>query len=306
MTNFIHRLSDVQSKKIGERTKVWQYCVVLPDATIGSDCNICANCFIENEVTVGNRVTIKCGVQLWNGIKLEDDVFIGPNVAFTNDIFPRSGKHLAEHPKTVIQRGASIGANATILPGITIGVDAMVGAGAVVTSNVPPGAVVTGNPARVIRYVVPLDRKADKEISSGSEAKSEIPGVKWIELTTASDMRGELIVTQWNKHLHFSPKRIFFVCNVPSTQVRGEHAHRLCEQVLLAISGSVNVVVDNSICREEFILDDNSKALVIPPGIWASQYKYSPQSVLAVFASHDFDESDYIRDYDEFLEFRKR
>jgi acetyltransferase-like isoleucine patch superfamily enzyme len=148
---FIHPNSDVQTKQIGRGTRVWQYVVILPGAVIGRDGNICAHCFIENKVVVGDRVTVKCGVQLWDGVTLEDDVFVGPNVTFSNDLHPRSRNVTAALLPTLVKRGASIGANATILPGITIGEDAMVGAGAVVTKNVPAGATVAGNPARVIQ-----------------------------------------------------------------------------------------------------------------------------------------------------------
>jgi len=147
---FIHPNSDVQSKQIGEGTRVWQYVVVLPGAVIGRDCNICSHCFIENKVVVGDRVTVKCGVQLWDGVTLEDDVFVGPNVTFTNDLEPRSRNAAAKLLPTLVKKGASIGANATILPGITIGEGAMVGAGSVVTKDVPPGVTVVGNPARII------------------------------------------------------------------------------------------------------------------------------------------------------------
>ncbi len=146
----IHPLADVQSKKIGERTHVWQFCVVLEGATIGCDCNICSNCFVENDVVVGDRVTVKCGVQLWDGVRLEDDVFIGPNVTFCNDIHPRSKVYPEKFLSTIVRKGASIGANATILPGIEIGEGAMIGAGAVVTKDVPAGGVVVGNPAKQI------------------------------------------------------------------------------------------------------------------------------------------------------------
>ncbi len=146
---FIHPNSDVQSKQIGEGTRIWQFVVVLPGAIIGRDCNICSHCFIENKVAIGNRVTVKCGVQLWDGVTLEDDVCVGPNVTFTNDLQPRSKKAGFEPLPTVVRRHASIGANATILPGLTIGEGATIGAGAVVTRDVPAGAVVIGNPARV-------------------------------------------------------------------------------------------------------------------------------------------------------------
>lgn len=140
----IHPLSDVQSKNIGENTNVWQFCVILPGARIGSGCNICAQCFIENNVVVGNDVTVKCGVQLWDGMTVEDGVFIGPNVTFCNDRYPKSKNKDFTLERIVIRKGASIGANATILPGVEIGEDAMIGAGAMVTKNVPPREIVKG------------------------------------------------------------------------------------------------------------------------------------------------------------------
>jgi acetyltransferase-like isoleucine patch superfamily enzyme len=152
----IHPLSDIQSGQIGEGTRIWQFCVVLANAVIGADCNICSHVFIENDVLIGDRVTVKCGVQIWDGIRVEDDVFIGPNATFTNDPFPRSRQVLAKHPVTTICKGASIGANATILPGLVIGRGAMVAAGAVVTRDVPDYAVVKGNPAVISRYLEPL------------------------------------------------------------------------------------------------------------------------------------------------------
>lgn len=149
----IHALSDVQSANVGARTRIWQFVVILPEAVIGEDCNICSHCFIENDVVVGNRVTVKSGVQLWDGVRLEDDVFIGPNVTFTNDRMPRSRQYPDAFPTTHVRRGASIGGGATILPGLEIGERAMVGAGAVVTRDVPARAIVVGSPARVIGYV---------------------------------------------------------------------------------------------------------------------------------------------------------
>lgn len=149
---FQHPQALVESEKIGNGTRIWAFAHVLPGAKIGADCNICNHTFIENDVVIGDRVTVKCGVQLWDGITLEDDVFVGPNATFTNDAFPRS-KQPFELILTVVKRGASIGANATILPGIIIGEGAMVGAGAVVTKNVPPRALVVGNPAKVVRLL---------------------------------------------------------------------------------------------------------------------------------------------------------
>ena len=138
MGAFIHPLSDVQTKDIGENTRIWQFVVILPEAKIGNDCNICANSFIENKVSLGNNVTVKCGVQLWDGVTVEDDVFIGPNVTFCNDKHPRSGNRNFKLAPTLIKKGASIGANSTILPGVTIGENAMIAAGSVVFKDVAP------------------------------------------------------------------------------------------------------------------------------------------------------------------------
>jgi acetyltransferase-like isoleucine patch superfamily enzyme len=145
---FIHEKAEVQTQFVGCGTKIWQYTIVLRGAKIGSNCNINALCFIENDVTIGNNVTIKCGVQLWDGITVDDDVFIGPNVTFTNDKYPRSKVYPDEFVRTRIKRRASIGANATILCGITIGENAMIGAGSVVTKDVPDGELWYGNPAK--------------------------------------------------------------------------------------------------------------------------------------------------------------
>lgn len=151
MLKNIHPLSDVQSQAIGEGTRIWQFSVVLAGAKIGASCNICAQVFIENDVVIGDNVTIKNGVQLWDGLRIENNVFIGPNVTFTNDLHPRSKVYPAVFLQTIVKSGASIGANATILPGVTIGENAMIGAGAVVTKDVPADAVVIGNPAKIVR-----------------------------------------------------------------------------------------------------------------------------------------------------------
>ncbi len=148
MTCRIHSLADVQSKQIGEGTRIWQFAVVLAGATIGRNCNICAQTFIENDVVVGDNVTVKCGVQLWDGLRIGNNVFIGPNATFCNDKYPSSGNRAFHCLQTIIEDDVSIGANATILPGIRIGRAAVVGAGAVVTDNVPAGMTVVGNPAK--------------------------------------------------------------------------------------------------------------------------------------------------------------
>lgn len=149
----IHILSDVKSSRIGDGTNIWQFCVVFPDAVIGENCNICANVLIENDVSIGNNVTIKSGVQIWDGVTIEDNVFIGPNVTFTNDLFPRSKVYPDKFERTIIKKGASIGANSTIVAGNTIGENAMVGAGSVVTKDIPDNELWFGNPAKKIKDI---------------------------------------------------------------------------------------------------------------------------------------------------------
>src|ERR1035437_4384006 len=156
----VHPSAEVQSIKIGDSTVIWQYTVVLPGAVIGDSCNINSHCFIENDVLIGNNVTVKCGVYIWDGITIEDSVHIGPNVTFTNDLYPRS-KHNFEISKTVIKHGASLGANATIIAGITIGEFALIGAGSVVTKNIPNNTLWKGNPARQTAYVCNCGNKLD-------------------------------------------------------------------------------------------------------------------------------------------------
>ena len=147
MKSNIHHLADVQSVNIGKNTRIWQFCVVLANACIGQNCNINCNVFIENDVIIGNNVTIKSGVQVWDGVTIEDNVFVGPNVTFTNDLVPRSKIYPVKFEKTKLEFGSSIGANSTIIAGVTIGRKALVGAGSVVTKDIPPYTVWFGNPA---------------------------------------------------------------------------------------------------------------------------------------------------------------
>jgi UDP-2-acetamido-3-amino-2,3-dideoxy-glucuronate N-acetyltransferase len=159
-TPFIHPNALVDAgAHIGPRTRVWAFAHIVKGAVIGEDCNICDHTFVEGKVRIGNRVTLKCGVYLWDGLVLEDDVFVGPCAAFTNDLRPRSRQHPLEYPTTTLKEGCSIGANATILPGITIGRCAMVGAGSVVTRSVPDFGLVVGNPARLHGWVCRCGKK---------------------------------------------------------------------------------------------------------------------------------------------------
>lgn len=304
---FIHQTAIVEpGAKIGPKTRVWANSHILPGAVIGEDCNICDHVFIENEVRVGDRVTVKSGVQLWDGVTLEDDVFVGPNATFTNDPFPRSKQYPDQFEKTVVKHGASIGANATILPGLSIGAGAMIGAGAVVTRDVPPRAVVLGNPATIVGYTDTSVRSMPKTMEAGAVPDSSVRGVKLIALNHVPDMRGDLCAMEFSPSLPFQPRRAFLVYSVPNTRVRGEHAHKKCEQFLLCVSGSVAVIADDGESREEYVLSSPEVGLYMPAGVWGTQYKYSPDAVLLVLASLEYDPEDYIREYDEFLQWITR
>lgn len=300
---FQHPQALVESARIGRGTRVWAFAHILPGAVVGEECNVCDHTFLENDVVVGNRVTIKCGVQLWDGLRIEDDVFIGPNATFTNDPLPRSKQHLAKHPVTTVQAGASIGANATILPGLTIGRGAMVGAGAVVTRSVPPHALVVGNPARIVRYLGAEAPEAALVPAPAPAAQTALAvrGVTLDRKPVIKDLRGNLSVREFGKGLPFVPKRFFLVHDVPTKEVRGEHAHRGLHQLLICTHGSVAVVVDDGKNRQEVLLDSPELALHIPPMVWGIQYKYTEDAALLVFASEVYDPAGYIRDYAQFL-----
>jgi UDP-2-acetamido-3-amino-2,3-dideoxy-glucuronate N-acetyltransferase len=303
---FVHKNGLCESTKVGEGSRVWAFAHVLPGAEIGKDCNICDHVFIENDVVIGDRVTIKCGVQVWDGVRLENDVFIGPNATFTNDVFPRSKVYPTAFAHTVVKEGASLGANCTILPGLTIGTKAMVGAGAVVTRNVPPNAIVVGNPARIVGYVD--SRTADPELDSESKLRgkwnakeTKVAGVQLHEFPVFDDMRGSLSVGEFERQVPFMPKRYFLVFDVPSAEVRGEHAHRECHQFLICLRGSCAVMADDGNNRQEWKLSAPTTGVYLPPMTWGVHYKYSKDAILLVFASHQYDANDYIRDYDVFL-----
>ncbi len=309
MSHFVHALGCCESQQVGEGTRIWAYTHVLPGAVIGRECNICDHVFIENDVVLGDRVTVKCGVQLWDGVRIEDDAFIGPNATFTNDPFPRSKQQRTALPPTVVERGASIGANATILPGLSIGQHAMVGAGAVVTRSVPPYAIVMGNPARIVGYADSRPLQENVAAISGTAAASAtvqataVKGVTLHKLPLVHDLRGNLVVGEFEQHVPFAVKRFFMVFDVPSAETRGEHAHKQCQQFLVCVKGSVSVVADDGENRQEFRLDQPDLGVYLPAGVWGIQYKYSADALLLVFASEHYDATDYIRDYASFQAF---
>jgi UDP-2-acetamido-3-amino-2,3-dideoxy-glucuronate N-acetyltransferase len=305
----IHPTAEVHTRQIGAGSTIWQSTVVLAGAVLGENVNVNAHCFIEDDVVIGDRVTVKSGVYLWNGVRLDDDVFIGPNVTFTNDKFPRSKNHAAPLLSTRVEAGASVGGGAVLLPGIVVGRGAMVGAGAVVTKSVPPYAIVMGSPARITGYVENTVHATPgaglvAPRRPGPAPSAELVGVGQVRLHRLKyvpDMRGSLSVGEFERDIPFAVKRYFLVFDVPSEKTRGEHAHRTCHQFLLCVKGSCAVVVDDGTARTEVLLDAPDLGLHLPPMTWGIQYKYSADAVLLVFTSDYYDPGDYVRDYAEFM-----
>ncbi len=299
---FRHPASLVETEAIGPGTRVWAFAHILPGARIGADCNICDHVFIENDVALGDRVTIKCGVQLWDGVTIESDAFVGPNATFTNDPFPRSRVTPARFTPTLVKRGASIGANATIVCGVTIGVNAMVGSGAVVTHDVPANAIVVGNPASIHGYV---DASTGSPGGGGVPGQGDAPrdagGVMLLRVPEYADLRGSVIAWEHPQSLPFAPQRVFVLHSIPTREVRGEHALRTQQQFIVCLRGECSVLVDNGIERSEIRLSEIGVGLLVPPMTWTVQYRFSSDALVLVLASAPYDQADYIRDYAEFL-----
>jgi len=301
---FLHPAAICETSSIGSGTRIWAFTHILPGAVIGQDCNICDHVFIESDVIIGDRVTVKCGVQLWDGLRIADDVFIGPNATFTNDRFPRSRQRHAKKLNTTLDTACSIGAGAIVLPGLQIGTHAVVGAGAVVTHDVPPYAIVVGNPARIIGYeedCQPAETSSGVDVEASVRSALEvIAGVSFVQFPKFRDLRGSLIPIEFSDSLPFQPRRLFCVSEVTSQRIRGEHAHRECHQLLMCVNGSIRVLVDNGRQRREVVLDNPQQGLHIAPMVWASQRGFTADAVAMVLASHPYDNADYIRNYDDF------
>lgn len=304
MNYFIHPLADVKTKNIGERSRVEQFSVIFSGAKIGVDVNVYSHCLIENDVTIGDRVTVKPGVQLWDGLRVGDDVQIGPNVSFSQKPSENGQENSRGSAETIIHDAVSIGAGAVISCGISIGRNAVVAAGAVITRSIPPNAVVVGDPAKIVGYVNASAGSSLEPVHGNAEvgsAKTNVSGVTLLRLPLITDIRGNLTAGEFERTIPFEVKRYFMVFDVPSIETRGEHAHHECHQFLICVRGSCAVVADDGVNRQEFLLDRPDIGIHLPPMVWGIQYKYSPDAVLLVFASHYYDSADYIRDYSYFL-----
>ena len=311
----VHPRAICESAKIGSGTQIRAFAHVFEGAVIGRDTKVCDHTLIEGGAVVGDRVTVESGVQLWNGVHLEDDVFIGPNVSFASDRSSRGHGDSGEPVSTRVCKRASVGANATILGGLVIGQNATVGAGAVVTRSVPPNAVVVGNPARIHGYADSLRNEEREEPGRTDRASApelervrptRVPKVTLHRLPLSRDMRGSLVAGELHDEIPFEPKRYFLVFDVPSSEIRGEHALRRCHLFLTCVSGGCSLVVDDGERREEFRLDHPTLGIHLPPMVWSTQYLHSPDAILLVLASEHYDPDDYIRDYQEFLDELKR
>jgi UDP-2-acetamido-3-amino-2,3-dideoxy-glucuronate N-acetyltransferase len=291
---FIHPQALCESRRIGAGTRIWAFAHVLPGAQLGADCNICDGVFVENDVVLGDRVTVKCGVQLWDGLRVEDDVFIGPNATFTNDAFPPSRVPRVALPPTRLCRGASVGANATLLPGLTVGPGAMIGAGTVVNKDVPANAVMVGNPARIVGYV-------DAEDVGGPEAlRPGLPGAA-VQVEAFRDMRGRLAHWPLDQVLGFVPRRMYVVDGAPDGGARGGGAYRRSHQLLVATQGRLQVAMDDGRARVVVTLSDTACGLHVPPGVWTLQFGHSADAALLVLASEPHESEERVTDYGTFL-----
>ena len=297
---FFHKSAIVEpGARVGDRTRVWAFAHILPGAVIGDDCSIYDGVFVDSGVLIGNRVTLKGGVHVLDGVTLEDDVYVDSNAVLASGLFS-GGKHEQDKIlRTIVSKGSCIGANATVLPGIRIGAHALVEPGAVVTRDVPSYAIVAGNPASIHSYKSSETGKSiQSRVNIAGEEVLPVSKTKLMRLPEFEDMRGSLTFGEYDKHLPFIPKRYFVIFEVPSSEIRGEHAHREQHQFLVCLKGSCAIVLDDGSNRDEVVLNQPTLGLYIHPMIWATEYKFTRDAILLVLASDIYDEKDYIRDYD--------
>lgn len=299
--NSIHPNALVESSTVGPRCTIEAFAHVHEGAQIGIDCHIGTGAVVASEVVLGDRVVLRGGVQLRGNMTIGDDVTIGAGATFAA---PRSAA-LGDGPSCRIQRGVCIGENATIMPGVNIAPYAQVEPGAVVTRDVPPNAIVSGNPARISGYGnglrSPQVRGVGESVSEGSLRSLRVRGAQLLPIPLIVDLRGSLVFGEIGQQLPFELKRFFVVFDVPSEEVRGEHAHHELHEFLICLKGSISVAMDDGESHDEVRLDDPTVGLHIPPKLWRVHYKYSADAVLLSLCSDIYRADDYIRDYDDFL-----
>ena len=297
----VHANALCESERIGASSAISAFAFVHANARVGDNSTIGEFSVIGNMVSLGHRVSIGPGSKIVQGVQIQDDVGVGANVVFDAEGHSAPG----EVVQTIIEAGASIGSGSVVAQGVLVGRRAIVCEGAVVTRDVPPYAIVAGNPAAITGYSDEFGKRmASAELRKGDKPSGGLRGgyESIVHLRKATDLRGSLVVAELGSDLPFVPQRFFVVYDVPSLDVRGEHAHRRCEQFLICIKGSVKAVVDDGTSREEFLLDSADVGLYMPAMTWGTQYAYSSDAVLAVFASLPYDSADYIRTYEAFQE----
>jgi UDP-2-acetamido-3-amino-2,3-dideoxy-glucuronate N-acetyltransferase len=256
---------------------------------------------VAERARVGAGCVIEFGAVVPDGAVLEDEAVLGPHVVL---VAPAAGESTGA---PLVRARARVGAGAIVWAGVTIGSGAVVRPGAVVARSVPSGAIVEGNPATIVGYVAATRSHQAAPLRSGGQGvqpgamPTAVAGVTIHRLPVVSDLRGNLSVGEFGRHVPFDAKRYFMVFDVPSRETRGEHAHRECHQFLVCVRGSCAVVADDGRNRVEIALDALDVGAYLPPMTWGIQYRYTPDAVLLVFASHLYDADDYIRDYDAFL-----
>ncbi len=270
-------------------------------ADVDPSAKIDARAYVDPRASVGPGCVVLGGAHVGAGVTLEQGVHVGPNAVFAG--LPGA----AGDGPTLVRSGAWIGANATLSTGLTIGARALVRPGAVVTRSVPPAAIVEGNPASIVGYVGMAEQAAVAPFVA--EPPGRRPAVQPLPVKDVTlhhfpvipDLRGQLTVGEFDRQVPFKPLRYFLVYGVPSREIRGEHAHKECHQFLICLRGSCAVVADDGRNKAEVVLDTPDRGLYLPPMTWGIQYKYTPDAMLLVFASHHYDAADYIREYDTFL-----
>ena len=280
----LHPQALCESHDVGAGTRIWAFAHVLPRARIGRDCNICDHVFIENDVVLGDRVTVKSGVQLWDGLRVADDVFIGPNATFSNDKYPRSKQHQAEVLQTWIDRGASVGGGAVVLPGLRVGARAMIGAGSVVTHDVPPKAIVVGNPAQIVGYVdatasrapLPDSRRPGSgdvigNVGHGRDAAPDAVRHRSARRAVGgrvpgpAALRAEALLPRLRRARHGRARR--------ARAPRVSSVSGLCQ-------GGCQRRRRRRRAHAGDRLDRPNLGIYVPPMVWAVQYKYTPDALL--------------------------
>ncbi|VVD60359.1 dTDP-6-deoxy-3,4-keto-hexulose isomerase [Pandoraea iniqua] len=254
--------------------------------------------FVSPDAVIGQNATIGVGVCIPKGVTLGNGVSIRSHVVFATPEDP------AADANVVIEDNVTIGEGSVIYPGVRMAAGAYVRPGTVVTRSIPPSAIVEGNPATIVGYV--NTNRPEVQPVAVAERRAprtalDVGGVEIFRFPVIPDLRGNLTVGEFEKQIPFAPLRYFMVYDVPSSEIRGEHAHHECHQFLICVRGSCSVVVDDGHKRAEVELEDPSTGLYIPPMVWGIQYKYSSDALLLVFASHHYDSNDYIRDYGAFL-----